>query len=250
MKTSNKLIIAATILVLVSMFIYDYELKNEYFSGNYKNPYRDFVTLKFHDFDAVDINSSTISNAKFVQGPFKVMIDNSALRYTKVVQKGNRLQVDVSYNGNRPNSFNRYALIISCPKLTELNANAVSTSDNIGVPDLDASDFWNQKPNLVEGFKEDSLSVKLTYGSSVILSNNHIRALNAAVGIKPESGSKFSILSNNVFQKATINVNNRGSLLLDGSTIKKLEYHLADSAKLVLTGLAQSILNTTKTSKK
>ena len=84
MKTSNKLILAALLLVLISLFGYDYLLKEAYVSGRYKDPYRDFATLKFKNFDTVDIVSSTAANVKFVQGPFSVRIDTNFLSYAKV----------------------------------------------------------------------------------------------------------------------------------------------------------------------
>jgi hypothetical protein len=47
MKTSNKLVIAAIIVVLLSLVGYDYLLKGAYVSGKYKDPYNTFVGLKF-----------------------------------------------------------------------------------------------------------------------------------------------------------------------------------------------------------
>src|SRR5947209_3869211 len=75
MKTSNKLILTALLLVFIFLFAYDNLLKREYLSGNYRNPYRNFIALKFKDFDTVDMTSSTAANAKFIQGPFSIKID-------------------------------------------------------------------------------------------------------------------------------------------------------------------------------
>src|SRR5437764_8791518 len=93
-KTSNKLIIIALVVTLVSLVAYDFLLKAEYRSGNYKIPFKNYVTLNWKDFDIVDINASTAANVKLVQGPFSVRVEQYAAEYVQVKQKGNRLEID------------------------------------------------------------------------------------------------------------------------------------------------------------
>ncbi len=125
MKTSNKLILIALGLILISLFGYDLLLKGEYMSGNYKIPYRDFVDVNFKDFDIADLNSSTAANVKFIQGPYNVRMDKNASDYIKITQQGNRLQVDAIFEGDYLFNPNPYVILISCPKLKEVaNTNA------------------------------------------------------------------------------------------------------------------------------
>jgi hypothetical protein len=242
MKISNKLILAALLLVLASLISYDYLLKAEYLSGRYKEPYRGFKTLKFKDFDAVDLISSTAANVKFVQGPFSVRIDPNALNYVELKQQGRRLQISASFERNYLFNPNLYILVISCPKLAEVNANATYVSNKKQVTDTVARDDWTMRAILIDGFKQDSLSISQDYGSTVILANDQIRAINAVIGKSMASGSKIIIKKSNQFQNATLDIRSRSKLLLDNAVIHNLNYHLADSAKLVLTGAAQNLL--------
>lgn len=243
MKISNILIVAALLLILFSLLAYDKMLRSEYLSGRYKDPYGNFVTLKYINFDAIDVNASTVANVKLVQGPFKVIIDNNALDYVKIKQVGNRLQIDVNFEYHFMYNSNPYTLVISCPKLTVITTNANYTSNNKQVTDSIVREDWNMKQVLIKGFTQDSLSISQDYGSSVVLSNNHIRSVNALIGKSVGSGSKMIILKSNQFQNASLDIRNQSKLSLENASINHLNYHISDSAKLELTGAA---LNTFK----
>jgi hypothetical protein len=238
MKTSNKLVISALFLILASLFVYDLLLQSSYRSGAYKDPYRNYVTLPFKNFDAVDLNSSTAANVKFVQGPFKVRIDSIALEYVRVKQQNNRLLIDASFKDSYQYNPNPYTLVISCPKLTEVKANATYLAHKKQVTDTIVHESWNMRKVLIDGFKQDSLSINQDYGSTVVLSNNNIRSVKAIIGKSKESGSKIIFLKGNHFQDATLEIGNKSQLIYNDGFIHNLNYHLADSAKVVLTGAA------------
>ncbi|MDB5024174.1 MAG: hypothetical protein JWP78_1929 [Mucilaginibacter sp.] len=242
MKTSNQLILAALLLVLVSLIGFDYSLKKEFVSGRYKDPYRSFVALKFKNFDVVDINSSTAANVKFVQGPFSIRIDSNALEYARIKQQGKRLQIDADFKQNYRFNPNPYLLVISCPELVKVNTNAAYTASHKLIIDTIVRDEWNMRKVLIDGFTQDSLSISQDYGSTVVLANNHIRSVNAVIGKSQGSLSKIIVDKSNRFQDITLDIRNKSKLLLDNAVIGQLNYHLADSAKLILTGSAQNIL--------
>jgi hypothetical protein len=60
------------------------------------------------------------------------------------------------------------------------------------------------------------------------------------------SGSKIIILKKNLFRDAKFDIRNKSQLLLSDANIQSLSFHLADSAKLVLSGSAQHLLNNLK----
>ena len=242
MKTSNKLLIAAFVLILVSLFFYDKMLKTEYLTGKYKDPYKSYTVLKFRDFDTVNMVSSTAINVKFVQGPFKVTIDPDAADYARVVQHGNTLTITASYLHNYLYNKNPYLAVISCPKISAIYANATYSANNKPFTDTVNREDWNIRGSLLEGFRQDSLIIRQNYGSGVTLVGNNLGYLDAVIGIKPGSGSKLEILQNNIIQRASINVNNSSLVLLKSAGIKNLTYHLADSARMTLSAATQNLL--------
>ena len=243
MKTSNKLILTAIFLVLISLLVFDYNLKEQYESKSYQDPDNGLVALPFKNFRAVDLNASTAANVKFIQGPFSVKADKYTLDFVQVTQHNGRLQIDASFEHGYMGNSSPYILLISCPKLSEINASAFYTAAKKQVIDTVVREDWNMRQVLIDGFIEDSLTIKQSYGSTIVLNNNHIRVLNALVGINDKSGSKLTILKNNQFDEAKINVFNQSRFLLNGNAIKSLKYRLADSAKIIATGEAQYLLN-------
>jgi len=244
MKTSNKLIVAALLLTIIALFIYDEMLKTEYVTGRYRDPYRNYVSLNFKDFDAVGINSSTIANAKIVQGPFSVRIDKNAEEYVNITKKGNRLIISANFKYSMLYNPNPYVVVISCPKLNQLNTGATYTLHNSAVTDTIVG--WQMREVLVDGFKQDSLLVNQDYGSTVLINNSHINYLSGAIGNANGSGSIIKILKTNQIENVTLDIKNSSRLELNDARISKLNYHLADSAKLILNGAAGNFLKNLK----
>jgi len=250
MKTSNKLIIAGLLLLLIAVIVYDYQIKAAYDSRSYKNPYLEFTTLKFRDFDTVDVISSTAANVKFVQGPFKVSVDSNTLEFVRIKQKGSRLQVTANFEHDYQYNPNPYILVISCPKLSEANISATYTANGKPVIDTVVKEEWNMRRVLIDGFKEDNLSVRQDYASTVILSNDIIGSLQVTTGESVGSGSKLIIQKSNHFHKAAIDILNKSNFYLNDAFIEDLHYHLADSARMIINGAAQKLIeNNIKTIK-
>jgi len=243
MKTSNKLLIAGILFLLVSLVAYDLKVKEAYNSGSYKNAYRDFTSLNFKDFDSVDVISSTAANVKFIQGPFKVIIDDDALEFVKIKQQGKRLQITARFEYDYHNTRSSYVLVISCPRLVQLNTSAEYTANGKQVIDTAVKEEWRMRRVLIDGFKEDSLSIHQDYASTVVLANNTIKSTFAVTGASPGSGSKLIVLKNNKFGNANIDILNKSSFLLNNAAIQNLSYHLADSARMTVNGAAQNLFS-------
>lgn len=250
MRTSNKFIYSALLLTLMALIVYDLLLKAEYRSGRYKIPYQDYVSLDFRNFDVLDLNSSTVANVKLVQGAFSVRINKNALEYVKVQQKGKRLQIDAVFEDQYFGNPNPYLLVISCPKLVSLNANASYRTNSGPVTDSIVREDWNMRQILVDGFEQDSLEISGDYGSTVVLANNHIRSVNAVIGKSEGSGSSLIIQNSNRFQDARLDIGHKSKLQLDNAMIAHLNYELGENARLIVTGKAQNLLNNSKPQQK
>jgi predicted nucleic acid-binding protein len=96
---------------------------------------------------------------------------------------------------------------------------------------------------LIDGFKQDSLSVEQDYGSTVILSNNIIRSVHAVIGKSEGSSSRIILQQTNQFDNVSLDIGHRSKLELENCMISHLAYHLSDSAKLIVKGNAQALLN-------
>jgi hypothetical protein len=243
MKASSKFLLAAACITLLSLVVYDLLLRAEYRSGNYSDPYRNFVTLSYKDFDTLDLPSSTAANVKIVQGPFSIRLDRDASDFVQLKKEGHRLQISAAFAGNYLSTTHQFILIISCPRLSSIMANAGYLSNNTEVTDTIVREDWNMRQVWIEGFRQDSLQIRQDYGSTVVLANNHIRAISAQIGKSPRSGSSLIIQDNNEFSSADLDIQNNSKLYLDNASIKNLNILLGDKSKMIITGKAKNLLN-------
>jgi hypothetical protein len=250
MKTSNKYLLAAAVLTLLSLVVYDILLKAAYKSGSYADPYKNFVTLNFKDFDVLDLPSATAANVKLVQGPFSIRMDGNTKDYVQVSQDGKRLRIHAAFEGNYQMNPYRYIFLISCPRLSEVHTNAGYRANNMEVTDTIVRDDWNMRQVLIEGFSQDSLHITQDYGSTIVLAKNHIRSINATIGLSPRSGSNLIIQNSNVFGSTILDIKNNSKLFLDNASIQNLDCRLGDNAKLIVTGKAKNLLNNIKPGQK
>lgn len=242
MKTSTKIFIGAIVFLVLCIGGYDLLLKKEFLTGRYRNIYSRYITLPYKNFDALEINAPQKASVCVVQGPFGIKIDPNTIAYIRFTQRGKHLQMDVKYATERFYNGDGYRVIISCPYLSEVKTNAFVTLNKQKLIDTMANDNWNYGKLTIDGFKQDSLAITQDYGSQVVLINNTIGLLNAAVGISPLSGARLSILKSNSFNVARLQVLNRSTLTLNEAKINRLDYRPGDSTTLIINGAAKSTL--------
>lgn len=243
MRTSNKILIASFALLIVSLAFYDLRLKAEYQKGDYTDPYRDFVKLDYKNFDAVELESSSAINIMLVQGPFKVAASPQATDFLDIRQEKNRLIIGAKFPDHFRGMSPEYVVYISCPSLSSLKTDAFYLADGIKVTDTIAKDP-NWRPTMVNGFTADSLNIQQDHASNVTLQNNKIKHLTTTVGLSDRSGPVLTIGQNNKFDRADMTILNRSYLWIKGTNLNNINYHLADSANLIINGAeAKHLLN-------
>jgi hypothetical protein len=76
MKTSNKILMVASFIVLLYLVAYDMALKAEYTNGGYKQPHYRMQQLSFSNFNAIEHNVGNIVRLRVEKGPYGVWIDD------------------------------------------------------------------------------------------------------------------------------------------------------------------------------
>ena len=243
MKKSNIFLTAAVLILLTSILAFDFGIKARYKNGDFRNPYEEFITLDFKDFDSIYVNASTLANVKFVQGPFKVRVFEDRADIINVTQKGNVLSVDVDLKGdNYENS--PFALLISCPKIGLLVADdKYIEKGKLRVDTIARFDFIHNnrlievsKKVVIEGFNQDSLSIIQNNGSHVRLVNNRLKNISAIVGSSSKSVSFLTVDESNVIGSAHFDIRNKSQLFMSKATVDNLDYRLAPDAKITFPG--------------
>lgn len=236
MKTSNILLIIALGFIVGILVVFDLTLKQAWLNGSYKDPFKDYVELGYKNFDAIDLDASTSANLILKQGPFSVRIDPTAADVVKLSQRNGTLHISTAFPGAYINPRPGYVLVISCPNIKRLDADARYMAGALAVTDTLASEDFRWRPTFIRGFTQDSLTITGKHASSIILKGNTIKLLNATIGIGDGSRTDLTLLGDNHFNEVKLNILNKSQLKLDGAAIAHLNYSLADSAQVIVKG--------------
>jgi hypothetical protein len=234
MKTSNKWLLAALALLLVSLSAFNTALRTEYKKGAYKDPNSNTVTLNLKDFTEIDVQAASMMGVKIVAGPYRVRVNKEAQKYVKLTQQGSRLTIALAFTDGRQQLGGRQGVVvISCPRLMQLTTGATYLID--GKAQTDKMPGYDRTVQ-VEGFRQDSLRVRQDLGSQVELANNQLGYLRAEAGQTPGSRSVLRIQKNNRIGTADLSMQHQTELRLEAGGIAKLRTQFGDSARATLTG--------------
>ncbi|GAA3982427.1 hypothetical protein [Hymenobacter antarcticus] len=238
MKTSNKIFVAAVVLLLSTLTAYNVALRAEQRTGNYKDPLHNYTTLALRNFDAVSVPSASGLKVKIVAGPFAVRVSKEAADFVRVTQRGQQLLVSVAYPREPEYLGRQEVMVISCPRLAALTTDGTYTL--AGQTPL--GKLQTGGTVLVQGFRQDSLTVRQDRSNQIRLAGNTLGWLRAVVGTSPGSGPELEIESDNRIQAADLTIGHQGHLNL-ATGIPRLHQQFSDSASVTFSGAAARSLS-------
>ncbi|RDC64014.1 hypothetical protein [Adhaeribacter pallidiroseus] len=239
LKTSTILLLTAAFILLGSLVAYNMALKTEYNKGTYKDPYRNFVTLNYRDFDQIIINPATEINVKILSGDYKVQVHPFVTDFVQIKKNGQHLQVDLVYPKEEKRQPYGDLVVITCPKLDNLKTNAFYS---IQGKKITSTKSWDDNTVTVQGFQQSAFSLQQDKATAVKLSGNKITRLEAVVGVSTGSSARLNLDKTNHIQEAHLDIRNKSELVIENLNIPKRQYQFSDSARATFTGSALGIL--------
>ena len=239
MKTSNKIFVAALVLLLSSLTAYNVALRAEHRTGNYKDPLHNYTALALRDFDEINVPSASSLNVKIEAGPFGVHVGKNVAEYVRVTQLGQRLTINLAFPKESKWLGADDAVVITCPRLQSLATDGVYTAAGKTILERMGQDC----DIVVKGFVQDSLTLQQDRASEVKLEGNTLKWLHAVAGISPGSGSGLQISKDNRIQAADLAIGRQGHLNL-ATGIASLRHQFSDSASVTFSGGAARSLST------
>ncbi len=223
MKTSNKFLIAAVLVIIISVVMHDFALKAAYLKTNYKSRFYHKVKLNLSGFDAVDIKPSAdaFTNVTVEQGPkFAVWVNEEVKTDLSFNKNGHTLQISVKENAD---SYYTKDIIIICPDLKSVIARNAAKDNNV---------MYIGSIN-ISGFKQDTMYLQSAKGTTISLMNNSISKLTA---VTDTTGGTISLPFNRIKQ-SIFNIRKRGTLqLYDKKGVGEATYNISPSANVTLGG--------------
>jgi len=241
MKTSNRLLLLAVVILVISITSYNFSLKAEYNKLDFIGEFYDYKKLNFRDFDEIYVKGANILDLKVVRADsFDVRMRKRPTANFNIVQNGNKLIIALSRKADLYSSEKE--IVIFCPKLKRLNLDGEKTEyfgkDSVMV----AISEQDWRRTVIEGFDLEILDVSMGVNNTLKLNNNKIKQLRALVGDKQKSGSKLIIWKDNKIHDAYLDIADKNELQLISPQIESLKYNYGKEAMISLTGKSHSLL--------
>ena len=239
MKTSNKLLLAAILIISAYCVASAFALKNEYLKGDYKSRFYRMRQMNFADFDAVeaDIPNTAITIEQGTK--FAVWITND-LPDIDAGKKNKTLTIN-NKPGTKPSYGYGSSVIIICPQLVSLKLGKSLSKEEMLAIATEINPWKNKIDgafNTIIGFKQKSMIVEINNATTLQLQQTKIGKLNAFANC-----GNLSIQGPNTIDTANFDISAYNSLELNYVEIKNPTYKLANTAKITVTGLSLHLLN-------
>jgi len=246
MKTSNKILIAATVVVLAWLIVFDMTLKAEYVKGDYNKPHYHMHQLGFSNFNIIEHNAGNIIGIRVEKGPYGVWMDDYLKDKITVSQHDKTLLIECTSKED----FGGNGVIITCPDLVAITTNPlIRPGNNPGGRYSRKSgtsliiDYFPHATSTVTGFDQLSMTIVANEFTVIDMEKNTLGQLNAKVGDSKKGNAGVIITTNNKITFADFQVPGKSTLTLDNVVINKVTYKIADSADVHLTGKAVHLLD-------
>ncbi|MFC6998180.1 head GIN domain-containing protein [Rufibacter roseus] len=237
MKKSNILLFTALAFFVCCLTAFNFAMKAQFDTGQYKDRYFDYVTFNQKGFSAVEVNGAARLNVRLTQGPHQVRAHKDAQEYLEIRQEGNKLIIDVNHKSDREQYHGE--VLVSLPELTLLEVSSKYTK--AGKPANTIAARFKYGNVQVTGFSQDSLQLLQDHATSVLLTNLKLDKLTAVAGTTPGSTPEL-FLAGNTIQAAHFDIKNKGKLELNNMLIPNLSYEFSDSASANFTGTSLQLL--------
>ena len=222
MKISNRLLVAATVLVFAYLVVFDLGLRAEYRKGNYKNRFYHMNYKALNHFTKIEQRAGNVLDLRIEKGSkFGIWMDDYFKDKIVVKQLNGTLYIDYvdrAHFNNRPSG-----IIVTCPFVNSIVTIPLITPE---------TSLWSVGRTTVTGFKQDAMAVSADKQTEIILTHNQLNKLNAGT---TASKATVTVNDDNQINDASFKILGRSELKLY-QTIKKSDYNYTDSATITLNG--------------
>ncbi len=236
MKTSNKLLLAAALMISAYCVASAFALKKEYLKGDYKKRFYNMKQVKLADFDAVyaDVPSTNIS---IEYGPEYAIWGNKDLEDIDITKKGKTLKIEMKPFAKPSNGYG-YQIIVICPELKSLKlGDKLDPQRELAINNEPWNNKINGSYNEIKGFKQAAMSVEVNNATYLTLIENKLGNFNGAA-----NWGNLTLTRINTIDSANIDIKSFCEFNIDNAAIKYPTYKFANTAKVTVTGEALHLL--------
>jgi hypothetical protein len=229
MKTSNKLLLLATVILFGYLAIFNFQLRAEYIKGDFRKPYYGMKFTPLNSFTTIQHNAGNILVLRVEKGPkFGVWIMGNLKEKLVLTERNNTLFVN--YVDKQNFNYYRSGIVVVCPQVSTIITTPLTTHQ---------VNFWQRAVTRVSGFTQDVMNIVAGKSTQVELDENTIGKLNAAT---TASDASVTVNTSNLIQAADFKIAGKSDLKLL-SQIANSNYSYTDSATITLNGKSFAKVN-------
>jgi hypothetical protein len=229
MKTSNKLLLLATVILFGYLAVFNFQLRAEYIKGDFRNPYYGMKFTPLNSFTTIQHNAGNVVVLRIEKGPkFGVWMRDNLKEKLALTERNNTLFVD--YVDKQHFNYYQSGIVVVCPEV-----NTVITTPLI----THQVRFWERAVTQVSGFTQDAMNIVAGKSTQVELNKNTIGKLNAAT---TASDATITVNTENQIQASNFKIVGKSDLKLFNQ-ITNGTYTYTDSATITLNGKSFAKVN-------
>jgi hypothetical protein len=237
MKTSNKILLLATLIILSYLTFFDFKLKAEYLKGEYKTRFYSMKEQKVGEFRSIENNASNLDVRIEKGDQFEIWYDDDLKDNLELTNKNNQLVINYNKKDNEDDFIKSGNLIIICPKIEAVAINKV-----LKMKDSLSKEYIPNGVTTIYNFNQDKLELIVNSVTELILDKNKFNLLSAKVGDSKSTNGTLTILNNNEINNLYVELNGTSILNLNDPMINKAELKISDSVDVKLSGRALKFL--------
>lgn len=229
MKTSNKLLLLATVILFGYLAIFNFQLRAEYIKGDFKTPYYGMKFTPLNSFTTIRNNAGNVLALRVEKGPkFGVWMVDNLKEKLALTERNNTLFVD--YVNKTHFNYYQSGIVVVCPEVNTVITTPLTTHQVM---------FWERAVTGISGFTQDVMNIEAGKSTQVELDENTIGKLNAAT---TASEASITLDTHNLIQAADFKIAGKSDLRLL-SQITNGTYSYTDSATITLNGKSFAKVN-------
>lgn len=232
MKTSTMFIITSILVILTSLFAFDYSLKRVYLTGEYKSRFNGMEFTPLSKVEKLNIQTAKLPAIQIEYGDKEgIWIDRSIKEKIKFNANQHTLSLSASEaSKNDKDLWINGNIIIVTKKLTSITTASDEVKKDGRKYSLRSSEIG------VKGYHLPQLDLQIAPFVSIHLHRIAIETLNATVGTRTSEGAELTLSSDTKIGSAALNVPGNSKLTMLDPKIIKTNYMLSDSATVSLNG--------------
>lgn len=234
MKVSTILIISAVAASVIALTAFNLSQKSFYAKGEWRDRFYGMEYIPIKNVTDIELADAEKMEVTIEKGAKEGLYTRSTFKeHVKWSQNGNKLKLEVTEEAKKGAPFRNENFVLILNRIDHLK-----TSPYVPLK------FQKQYPKaevLIAGFKQNQLRLDLGKTSEVIMKQVHLDSLVAVIGTK-EGGAGLTIEKDANIKVADFTIPGASGLGLNNPEIVKATYNVSEQATVLLNGTALKIL--------